>query len=235
MTRSTATLFERVASLLLTVSAIGMAVALVRREFLVPAAPVSVRAEPEPPKFIVEWPRLLAHSLEGRSTAEVQIIVFSDLECPFCRRYYTTLKAIAQEYGARVHVNFVHFPLPSHRFARVTAQAAECAAIQGRADPFIEAAYGKQDSLGLKTWASFARDAGIADTFAFTRCVEKAPTFARIDSGLAIGREIGVRGTPTVLLNGWLLEVPPPKGELTRAIEAVLKGRSPFSPATGSQ
>jgi hypothetical protein len=90
---------------------------------------------------------------------------------------------------------FVHFPLPIHRFAVQAAQATECASLKGRFLNFIDAVYRKQDSLGLKSWGSYALEAG---------------------------RELGLRwqilGTPTVIINGLRYASPPTKREIDRVI-----------------
>jgi protein-disulfide isomerase len=61
----------------------------------------------------------------------------------------------------------------------------------------------KQDSLGLKSWGSFATEVGLKDTTAFARCIRlPVDSFPRIGAGLELGRRNGVRGTPTLWING---------------------------------
>ena len=66
----------------------------------------------------------------GRADAQVKIVEFSDLECPFCKRVHPTLKRIMEEYGESGKVAWIyrHFPLDTlHKKARKEAQATECA------------------------------------------------------------------------------------------------------------
>jgi protein-disulfide isomerase len=144
------------------------------------------------------------------------------------------VEGIRQRFGSGVGLAFVHFPLPMHRFGEIAARAAECAEQQGRFAAFIDVTYRKQDSLGLKNWASYGQDAGVPDSARFRRCVESAAPVARIDSGLAVGKRIGVEGTPTVIVGGWRFFAPPSSEELARVVRALLTGEAPF-PVTASR
>lgn len=64
----------------------------------------------------------------GPSDARVTIVVFSDLECPFCRELANTIRSnIPQKYPSDVRVIFVDFPLESiHKWARPAAEAGRC-------------------------------------------------------------------------------------------------------------
>ena len=130
--------------------------------------------------------------------------------------------------------SFVHFPLDFHRFARPAARAAECAAAQDRFDEFADALFEKQDSLGLKPWGAYANAARVPDVLAFDRCVADTVTVARIENGRALGKQLDVQGTPTVLVNGWRLPMPPDSAELSSIISEVLAGKRPVQGANGS-
>ncbi|MCP6718768.1 MAG: DsbA family protein [Patescibacteria group bacterium] len=66
----------------------------------------------------------------GSIDARVKIVEFSDIECPFCKRFHVTMNEIIDEYGEDGQVAWIfrHFPLDSiHSKARKEAQAVECA------------------------------------------------------------------------------------------------------------
>ncbi|HEU4994382.1 MAG TPA: thioredoxin domain-containing protein [Gemmatimonadaceae bacterium] len=121
----------------------------------------------------------------------------------------------------------MHWPLSYHRVARPAAQAAECAEKQGRFGEFVDAIYRNQDSLLLKSWNSFAKDAGVLDVRGFEACSNAATTFARIDSGAAFAKRWGLRGTPTVLVNGWRFGAAPQASEMYQLIDDLLAGKAP--------
>jgi protein-disulfide isomerase len=85
----------------------------------------------------------------------------------------------------------------------------------------------KQDSLGLKSWSSFALDAGIQDTVMFARCAGDTVELPLVVRGRALGERIGVRGTPTILINGWRMPAPP-YDSLADIIKRVVDGSPPF-------
>jgi protein-disulfide isomerase len=107
------------------------------------------------------------------------------------------------------------------------ARAAECAALQGRFAEFRNATFSQQDSLGVKQWSIIAIDAGVADTATFNRCLAKDTSMPRITAGLTLGRTHGVRGTPTVIVNGWPFRATPTLPELKSVIDQLLRGERP--------
>ena len=146
----------------------------------------------------------------GRPDAKVTILEFSDFECPFCRRFSEVAAAVRKAHGDDVAHVFVHYPLTGHRFARPAAHVAECAAAQGRFEEMHDLLFVKQDSLGLKEWSSFAKESGVRNISEFSGCLRDTSKARFIDAGLAAGRSVDVRGTPTVVINGTLYRQLPP-------------------------
>jgi len=129
-------------------AAIGLlAVAFAHREFF--ARPASQASVP-PPTFVARWQEIVEKGVViGDSNAPIKIVVFSDLQCPNCRREHHELKRVRARLGNQVSLVFVHYPLSYHRYAYPAARAAECARKYGSIEGFLDAIYQKQDSLGL--------------------------------------------------------------------------------------
>ena len=75
----------------------------------------------------------------GNLNAQVKIIEFSDLECPFCKVFHQTMKQVMAEYGNNGKVAWVyrHWPLEQlHPKAKTSALAAECAGELGGNEKF---------------------------------------------------------------------------------------------------
>lgn len=227
LTMSAASKLDRLFSVLITVSAMIVAISVAHRSFFAQPAPRT--AQEREPVFVDDWKEGLDAGVRlGPDTAPVTIVDVADLECPVCRAFYSTVREIQQEYPDAVSVIHVSFPLSYHKFAMPAARAAECADRAEKFREWIGVVYDKQDSLGVKSWGSYAADAGIPDTTAIVRCALDAAKVERIEAGLAFGERIGLTGTPTVLINGWMLSGPPSKERLRVLVEQITKGEDPF-------
>lgn len=222
--------WDQVASWTLTAAAVLIAAAVVRREFVPVRAVETTERNTEVLVHDPEWRAMLAFGVHqaGNPAGAVKLVEFADLECPVCEHFQrTTITEILQRYGSDVSLTFIHFPLEYHRFARMAAKAAECAAEQDRFGAFVVAIYLKQDSLGLKAWASYAHQANVPDTVKFMGCLTHSTAFPRIDSGLALARRLKLSGTPTLFANGWRFATPPTSAELSRVIDRLKAGKNP--------
>ncbi len=165
------------------------------------------------------WTRILTTGhVNGRSDAPVQVAVFSDFECPFCKNLHPQIRQMQALFGDTVAVILLHFPLPQHRFAEGAAVAAECSASERRFAEMEDALFARSDSFGLRSWTAYAVDAGVRDTIAFAGCLKSEEMRGRVSRGRALGEEIGLRGTPTLLINGEQYSRPLSSGELETTI-----------------
>lgn len=226
---------ERVSTVVLTIAGVVIAASIAYRSF----GPAEARASAgnETMDSIPQWRDVAAFGTRvGSATAPVTIVEFADLECPACRGFQPTLSNVLRTFKDSVSVVYVSFPLSMHRFAMPAARAQECAERAGAFERWRAAVFEKQDSLGLKSWGSYANDAGIADTASISACANAAGTPARVASALAFGRKIHLMGTPTVLVNGWRFATPPSEQEFDDAVSKALRGRRPaIAAAPGSR
>lgn len=151
----------------------------------------------------------------------MQILVFVDFECPACRIYHAELKEVARELEGLAAMTLVHFPLNQHRHAYEAARAAECAHAQGRFVEFVDAVFAGQEQFGAKAWATFAADAGVLRSEPFEECMSGTEALGMVDKGLELGKRIGVRGTPSVLINGFRYSLPPTRPQLLGVAERI--------------
>ncbi len=197
-----------VATWVLVACAVLITASVVRRD-LIPSGG-GRRARNEQPKDSVlsaaDWNAVRSKGqVLGPSNAKVQIVVFSDFECPFCAQFARkALSPARSHYRDQIAVIFRHFPLSIHRLARPAAQAAECAAKQSKFWEFHDWVFATADSLGLIPMSELAARAGIPDIKAFETCRTGSESTA-IARDLAEARRIGAQGTPTVVINGRLM------------------------------
>jgi protein-disulfide isomerase len=192
-------------------------------------------ARPSDPKtaLVPNWRDYLATGERlGPPAAKVRLIEFADFECPYCASVHRVLTTILARYPGEVSLEYVHFPLPTHRFAVVAARAAECASAQDRFEAMYDQLFGGQDSFGLKPWTDYATAARVPDLAAFDACVKKTDPVVRIEEGKKLGAKLNIQATPTLIVNGWKLTRPPNIEELDTMVKAVLAGKDPVSGRT---
>ena len=175
-----------------------------------------------------DWDSLVStgHQM-GPDSAKVHILEFADMECPVCGYFSNnSLRGALLNHFGQIRVTFRHWPLSYHRFAYPAARAAECAAEQDRFWEFQSEVFAKQDSLGLKTFMSFAQESGIPDTAAFLTCNATTGPIPAIDEDRRTAESHHFTGTPTVIINGKRYGNPPDSLALDALINEILKGQN---------
>jgi protein-disulfide isomerase len=143
---------------------------------------------------------------KGPAKAAVTIVEFSDMQCPHCQKAAPTIEQlIALEPEA--HFVFQNFPLPVHNWAEKAAGYVDCV---GRASKdavwkFIQKTFDEQaniteSNVDEKLKAIATASGANADEIA--ACAAKPDTKARIDASVALGKSVGVSGTPALFING---------------------------------
>jgi len=222
---------DRMISLVLTTAIAAIAVVVVRREVLRnrPSGP-----PPPPPTFVSNWEAILAPATRPpRNQLLVRVTEFGDLQCPGCRGYQRILNRIVDRFDGKVEVEFVHFPIEYHDMARTMARGAECSRREGRFAQFVDKVYQAQESIRIKTPYEYAQSAGVSDSVRFHLCIaDTTSADIPIDAGLKAGADIGVRATPTILVNGWRFEGAPTEYQLQKFIRETIDGKHPAPGAT---
>jgi protein-disulfide isomerase len=160
----------------------------------------------------------------GPERAPVQIIEFSDFECPFCLRAYPTVVEILSTYGDSVRLVYRHFPLPNHPNARPAAEASSCAADQGKFWEFHDRLFSGPGRLSAADLRRHAAELGL-DTAAFTSCIASGKHRATVEADLEAGETAGVSGTPAFFINGRPVSGAQPFEVFKRIIDEELAAR----------
>ncbi|HEX8920423.1 MAG TPA: thioredoxin domain-containing protein [Pyrinomonadaceae bacterium] len=147
--------------------------------------------------------------VRGAANAKVTLEEYGDYQCPPCGLLFHDLKAIEKEYGSQMRFVFRHFPLSGHIHARTAAHAAEAAGLQGRFWEMHDMIYQNQMSWSSAVDArsffiQYARDLRL-DVDRFTRDMNSPEVAARVTSDYDRGMSLGVTGTPTIYMNGQLV------------------------------
>ncbi|MGH7665478.1 MAG: DsbA family protein [Gemmatimonadaceae bacterium] len=162
--------------------------------------------DPYEPRVVAEWRDYTQDGLRiGPADAPVTIVEFADFQCPYCEKAAADLHALRERYPDDVAIIFRHFPLEGHEEAVPAARAAECANVTGHFEAFHDRLFANMDSIGKRPFREFAREAGITDLDAFDRCANDTVTVAAIERDVAFGTKLGLRGTPTFLIDSLLI------------------------------
>ncbi len=140
----------------------------------------------------------------GPADAVVQVTVFSDFQCPYCKRFEPTLTQLAETFRGRVRIVWRHFPLAIHEKALPAALAAQCAHDQGRFWTYHDALFTHQDKLADTDLKQMAREIGVTMSV-FESCLDSGTHRDQVQADLQAGERLGVTGTPTVFINGRVL------------------------------
>ncbi|TNF29749.1 MAG: thioredoxin [Deltaproteobacteria bacterium] len=140
-------------------------------------------------------------AVHGKKDAKIVITLFSDFQCPFCSRVKAPLAEVEKHYGDDVAVVFKHFPLSFHKSAMPASLAALCALEQGKFWELHDQLFDNQKALSNDDIKGYAKAVGLDET-KFTACFDSAKYKGQIEADMAEGREAGVRGTPTLYING---------------------------------
>jgi protein-disulfide isomerase len=139
--------------------------------------------------------------IKGKKDAKIVIVEFSDFQCPFCSRISAPMKELEAKYGADLAVVFKHFPLSFHKEAMPAALASMCANEQGKFWEYHDQLFANQKALMPENLKSYAQTVGL-DVAKFDACVASNKFQAQIEADMAAARDAGVRGTPTIYING---------------------------------
>jgi protein-disulfide isomerase len=161
-------------------------------------AKVPVRMTLEPPREKVSD---AGRPSRGPAQATVEVIEFSDFQCPYCLRAHPIVAQVLQTYGDRIRFVYRNFPLPNHPDARPAAEAGDCAAEQGKFWPYYDRLFDHQDQLSVPDLKQHAAVLGL-DAARFTACVDSRKYKNEVDADIAAGNDVGVTGTPAFFING---------------------------------
>jgi protein-disulfide isomerase len=141
---------------------------------------------------------------KGKAGASIDIIMFSDYQCPYCARAEESVTQVLSKYGDKVRLVFRDYPLPFHDRARPAAEAAACANEQGKFWEYHDKLFAGQRDLSDAKLKAMAGELGL-DQAKFDACLASGKFEAQIDEDMKAGEAVGVSGTPAFFINGRML------------------------------
>ena len=148
----------------------------------------------------------------GPDSAKVEIMEFSDFECPWCGRFAVLqmpdVKARLLTTG-RVRWRFVNFPLSGHTKSPYAHLAASCANEQGRFWEMHDLIYQNQEDWVNSTSSErmidgYSERVGL-DPARYASCIKERRTWGQVAADKALGESLHFNGSPTFFVNGRML------------------------------
>ena len=143
----------------------------------------------------------------GPNSAPAKLEEFGDFECPPCGALHPILVQMHKEFGDKLQITFREFPLaPAHQHAIAAASAAEAAGLQGKFWEMHDLLYENQkawhEAFDVRPiFEGFAKQIGL-DMNRYQNDLNSDQVAERILNDGKRGHSMGVKGTPTVFLNG---------------------------------
>jgi protein-disulfide isomerase len=139
----------------------------------------------------------------GPAPAKVLVLVFSDFQCPVCRRSADATAQIAEEFPEDVRVEFWQHALPMHPNAGNAAAASLAAQRQGKFWEYHDVLFRNQNALDPASLDRYAEDLGL-DVARFKTDYDDPSLRERIKREGALAESFGASGTPAFMINGKL-------------------------------
>lgn len=160
----------------------------------------------------------------GPRNAPVTIMMFTDFQCPFCKRVMPTIDALLTkpQYRGKLRLVFKHMPLSFHKDAPLAAQASMAAHAQGKFWQYQNKVWDDQRQLKREDLERHAQALGL-NMKRFRAALDQGTHKAFVDADIALAGKVGVRGTPNFFINGHLLTGAQPQAKFEELIDAEIK------------
>jgi protein-disulfide isomerase len=169
---------------------------------------------------------------EDSADSKVEIVEFSDLECPACKSKWPIIQMALGKHAGAIRHGMVSYPLTQiHPWSFRASSASWCIALQnpGMLIPFKEIFYSLQREMEVSfvtpTSLDFIAGRGL-DEAAFRACYLKKPSIDAVHGQMSLGKVLGVNSTPTYFVNGWKIQVPDGSW-FPGFVERLLEGQEP--------
>ena len=141
--------------------------------------------------------------INGKKDAPITIVKFTDLQCPFCVRFYSPIKEVLKAYPDKVKLVIKNFPLSFHPNARPAAKLALAANEQGKYFDMVDLLLQNGADVSDAKVKEYAKELKLNYGKLTGDWKNKDAEYEkRISDDLALGEQVDVRGTPTFFING---------------------------------
>ncbi len=171
----------------------------------------------------------------GNPNAKVQVVEFSDFECPFCRRMAFQIHTFLPSVREKVHFIFKHYPLDTncnpkltyqmHAHACKLARIATCGVKDGRFWDIHDKLFLNMSDEDMKAgWDEIENQlTKVMPKEELESCLKNQKSSEAVASNVNLGNQLNLQGTPTIYINGKEVTIPKSPENLKRLIELELE------------
>lgn len=147
---------------------------------------------------------------KGDPEARVTVVEYSDFQCGYCARAADQMASLLKDYKGKIRLFYKQFPLSFHKWAEQASIASLCVYDQSNEKfwKLHDAIFEKQGEIKVadakETLAGMARELGV-DMKKYDECVKSEEARRRVASDVREGRSIGISGTPTFVVDGFVI------------------------------
>jgi protein-disulfide isomerase len=177
------------------------------------------------------------------ATGPVEIVLFTDFQCPFCAQFARTFREFQSKgvEGVQTTVRFKHFPLNIHPAAPLAHQAALAAGEQGKFWEMHDLLFQTQDRWNGeatgnpdKVFKDLGKQLGLNQK-QFNDCIDTKKYQAKIQAHERIAASRKATGTPTFFVGGLQLTSKPTYDAIKQLVDSALKkSGTPINAGAGS-
>jgi protein-disulfide isomerase len=164
----------------------------------------------------------------GPNNAKVTLQLFSDFQCPFCKRLEPTIEELVKEFPTELKIVWRHLPLPFHEHAMLAAEASEAVFAQKGSKGFWQFHDGvfsnqeQDDGLSRENLERIAQGIGV-DMTRFRSELDEGTYRKIVESDVEVSKAADISGTPASVINGYFVSGAQPTAYFRRAIRRALR------------
>lgn len=176
----------------------------------------------------------LAKTTENFEDAPIQMVIFSDFQCPACKMLSDLTHEIIKKYEGKINIQYFFYPLdhncnpemkrPLHPLACQAAYLSYC--LPDKFGIVHDDIFANQSSLSLDWLQDYAKKENVHD------CMKNANTKDKVVEMIKAAAPFGIRSTPTMLLNGVKVEGVIPLASLSPILDALVERAASAPTAT---
>jgi predicted DsbA family dithiol-disulfide isomerase len=158
----------------------------------------------------------------GPADAPIQIVEFSDFNCPYCQRWHhEVFSTLMASYPDQIQFVYRDFPILTQESFNA-AQASECADEQGAFWEYHDALFSGVYDLNHSGYEAYALELGL-DAASLIECIETGRYEEEVSQDAQFASSLGITGTPTFFINGIALVGAQPLEQFVRIIDEELQ------------